>query len=257
VEVKSRYVEYAPAAGPAAASIVCTWVGETGDDNGYVERVLPDACIDVIWDGARLFVAGPDTGPVVNHPAPGTVLVGLRFQPGRAPEFLGVPAHDIRDQRVDVADLWGERVAARLRTDVAGRDPAEIRRVLQQRVASASTESEARLSAGVLSKIARNDVNALADELGVTTRTLHRRCLHDFGYGAKTLQQVLRFRRFLSYAEREQDATMAALAAAAGYADQSHLVRDCRRLAGLTPTELLVSRRVRSVQDDTRVARAS
>ncbi len=256
--VNSRYVEYAPTAGPATRHLACTWVGETGDDGGYTDRVLPDACIDVIWDGARLFVAGPDTGPVVSRSAAGTVMVGLRFRPGRGPDFLGVPANDILDQRVDVASLWGERTAARLRNDVAGRAQAEVRRVLEQRVAAAApTNDETRLSVGVMALAEHSDVNALADELGVTTRTLHRRCVHDFGYGAKTLQQVLRFRRFLAEAERDRAATLGMLAAAAGYADQSHLVRDCRRLAGLTPSELLVSRRVRSVQDDGPVERAS
>ncbi len=255
--VNSRYVEYAPTPGPAASAVACTWVGETGADDGYVDRVLPDACIDVIWDGARLFVAGPDTGPVMTQSRPGSVLVGVRFRPGRAPEFLGVPANEILDQRVDVADLWGERVAARLRHDVAGRAPAEVRRVLEQRVAVASDNTDPQFSEGVLQLAARGEVQDLADELGVTTRTLHRRCVYDFGYGAKTLQQVLRFRRFLSQAEQEREASIASLAATAGYADQSHLVRESRRFAGLTPSELLVSRRVRSVQDDEAVERAS
>jgi AraC-like DNA-binding protein len=170
---------------------------------------------------------------------------------------LGVPANEILDQRVDVADLWGERVGARLRDDVAGRAPVEVRRAFERRVAAAASDGDARLSEGVLRLAAGSDVNALAGELGVTTRTLHRRCVNDFGYGAKTLQQVLRFRRFLAHAERDRNATLATLAASAGYADQSHLVRDCHRLAGLTPSELLVSRDVRSVQDDKWVERAS
>jgi AraC-like DNA-binding protein len=251
----SSYAEYAPVDRSTAAQIACTWVGETGDDGGYADRVLPDACIDVIWDGARLFVAGPDTGPVVNRSAPGTVMVGLRFRPGRGPDFLGVPANEILDQRVDVAAVWGERIAARLRDDVAGRAPDEVRRVFERRVAAANDEHP-NLSEGVLRLAAASDVHALAAELGVTPRTLHRQCVRDFGYGAKTLQQVLRFRRFLATAERDPNATLGVLAAAAGYADQSHLARDCRRLAGLTPSELLVSRRVRSVQDDEWVERA-
>jgi len=255
---RSRYVEYAPIAGPSARHIACTWVGATRDDGGYTDRVLPDACIDVIWDGARLFVAGPDTGPVVGLSAPGTTRVGLRFRPGRAPAFLGVPANEILDQRVDVGELWGERVAARLRDDVAERTPQDVRRVLENRVAAAALEYEdnAQTTESLLRAAARTDVNTLATELGVTTRTLHRRCVHDFGYGAKTLQQVLRFRRFLAHAETNTGATLATLAASAGYADQSHLVRECRRLGGLTPTELLKSRRVRSVQDDEWIARA-
>jgi AraC-like DNA-binding protein len=34
---------------------------------------------------------------------------------------------------------------------------------------------------------------------------------------------------------------LAALAFAAGYADQAHLTRECRRLAGRTPAELVAS----------------
>ena len=60
--------------------------------------------------------------------------------------------------------------------------------------------------------------------------------------------RVLRFRRFLHLVESPVGTPggIAGLAAATGYADQSHLTRECVRLAGTTPARLLA---VRSVQD--------
>jgi AraC-like DNA-binding protein len=46
----------------------------------------------------------------------------------------------------------------------------------------------------------------------------------------------MRFQRARSLATTTL--TLADLAASSGYADQAHLARECRRLAGLTPTEL-------------------
>jgi AraC-like DNA-binding protein len=59
------------------------------------------------------------------------------------------------------------------------------------------------------------------------------------GYGPKTLERILRFQRFRALAARRPYLGLAELAAVAGYADQSHLTRECRRLAGGTPTSLL------------------
>jgi AraC-like DNA-binding protein len=80
-------------------------------------------------------------------------------------------------------------------------------------------------------------VESLADDLGLSERQLRRRFHAAAGYGPKTLQRVLRFRRFL--AGGEPDLARAALDA--GYADQSHLTRECVRLAGRTPTALLAA----------------
>ncbi|MGH3761597.1 DUF6597 domain-containing transcriptional factor, partial [Actinophytocola sp.] len=70
-------------------------------------RIVPDACADVIWhrESGRLFVAGPDTRAHLTPTQPGE-LVGVRFRSGRAPAALGVPAHALRDSRVDLAELW-------------------------------------------------------------------------------------------------------------------------------------------------------
>jgi AraC-like DNA-binding protein len=57
--------------------------------------------------------------------------------------------------------------------------------------------------------------------------------------------RVLRFQRFLHLAHLAGSGaavTLADLAAGAGYADQAHLARECRRLAGLPPSGLLATR---------------
>ena len=94
------------------ASFVCLWVSRPNEC--VTNNVLPDACLEIIWDGQWLFVAGPDTGPVPVAPRPGGTFAGLRFRPDRAPSFLGVPASELLDRPVALAELWGDSGAAGL-----------------------------------------------------------------------------------------------------------------------------------------------
>src|SRR5215469_11783322 len=108
---QARYAEW-PASRSPRSSVACVWVSRPSET--AAGRVLPDACVDVIWDGAALFVAGPDTGPVPVVALPGQFFAGVRFRPGRAPGFLGVPASELLDLRVPLAELWGRARAERL-----------------------------------------------------------------------------------------------------------------------------------------------
>jgi AraC-like DNA-binding protein len=54
------------------------------------------------------------------------------------------------------------------------------------------------------------------------------------------LARVLRMQRFLRLAARDGD-DLARLAVEAGYADQSHLTRECSDLCGVPAGELLAS----------------
>ncbi len=80
-------------------------------------------------------------------------------------------------------------------------------------------------------------VRGLADEIGLSERQLHRRCLSTFGYGAKTLHRVLRFQDALRRARAGDD--LARVAHESGYADQAHMARDVSALAGTTMTTLI------------------
>ena len=65
---------------------------------------------------------------------------------------------------------------------------------------------------------------------------MHRRCQAAFGYGPAVLRRVLRFRR--AAALLRSGVSPAEVAAAAGYADQPHLSRETRALAGASPGQL-------------------
>jgi AraC-like DNA-binding protein len=245
VVTETAYVEH-PAAPDLRADVLCTWIGRIGDAGvPYIDRVLPDGCADIIWNGSRLFVAGPDTGPVPLPTRPGDTYVGIRFRPGHAPAALGCPATAIVDERPDLADLWGPpaRVTAERLSGAATANAATL--VLQAAVRERLTDAApadplsdalvARLSAAP--SAAPGLVTSLAAHLGVTERSLHRRCSAAVGYGPKTLHRIMRFRRALALGSAAAP-SLGALAAATGYADQAHLSRECRRLAGQTPSVL-------------------
>jgi len=209
------------------------------------ERVLPDACIDIIWDGASLFVAGPDTGPVPVIALPGQFFVGVRFRSGKAPGFLGVEASELLDRRVPLADLWGRACAERMADRLASvASPEGAASILDDAVASrARTVPE---PDPIIDDLLAMFMTTPPDALGavqfashhmcVGERRLYRHCRAAVGYGPKTLERVLRFQRARRIARGT--GSLASVAAEAGYADQAHLTRECRRLAGATPSDL-------------------
>jgi methylphosphotriester-DNA--protein-cysteine methyltransferase len=83
----------------------------------------------------------------------------------------------------------------------------------------------------------------VAGQLELSERQFRRRCQAAVGYGPRTLQRVLRFRRFVSAVDAGPlPGGLADAALVAGYADQPHLTRECVRLSGLTPQGLVRAR---------------
>lgn len=237
----SGYHEWPARHGPRDA-IACVWVARPGQP-GF-GRVLPDACLDVIWDGSSLIVAGPDTGPVAIEPHATAAYAGIRFRPGKAPGFLGVPAIELLDTRIELSELWGGGAAGRLTAELAGAASPEVAAgVLDEAVAGqAGRAGKSDPVVDELVDLLRREpaslgaVRSASREMAVGERLLHRRCQAAVGYGPKMLERVLRFQRALRLAGSR--ASLAELAIRAGYADQAHLTRECQRLAGTTPSDL-------------------
>jgi AraC-like DNA-binding protein len=255
VGIGAGYREWAPP--PALRSVLaCLWTSRDDparpdpasdasppDTAPRATLVLPDGCADLIWQHGRgAFVAGPDTGPVPTLELPGTVLVGVRFRPGAGGGLLGVPLSELRDQRVDLADLRPElarALAADLDPELAATRLVGLTGQLDE--AADADRAVQRACHLLASPAARTE--DVSDQVGLSPRQLRRRCQAAVGYGPKMLQRVLRFRRFVSLVDASAGATdLAEAAAVSGYADQPHLTRETVQLAGLPPAALIRNR---------------
>jgi AraC-like DNA-binding protein len=246
--VLSIYEELPPP--PELAPLVaCLWRQTAGEDQ--VQRVVPDGCVDVLWvtggSEVRAQVAGPDTAVHFERLPVGTSIAGVRFRPGAAASVLGVPLHALRDERVPLPEVWGpaageltERVATADRPDAATAAVVVERLARRPEVAGLPDgwpPEGPGLAEALAGRAGPGTVRQMADDLGLSERQLHRRCLVAFGYGPKTVQRVLRFQAALRDARAGR--RLADVAADAGYADQAHMSREVRDLAGVPITALL------------------
>jgi AraC-like DNA-binding protein len=222
------------APGHLRSAIACFWF-RRGD--GEAVRVLPDACVDLVWrPGQGAVLAGPDTEHWLSATTPDQPILGARFLPGAGGAALGVPLEELRDQRVPLPALGLPTLGADdvLHGELHPRDAAVQLGIVAERLVTAAEPDRAVQAAAVRLCDPRQRVDGLGADLGFSDRQLRRRFLAAVGYGPKTLQRVLRLQRFLA----GQTGDLARAALDAGYADQAHLVRDCRQLTGLSPSSL-------------------
>ncbi|MEL4891579.1 helix-turn-helix domain-containing protein [Xanthomonas protegens] len=235
MSLPSRYAE-ADAPPALRDRLRCSWRFRQGEAETAATQVLPDGCVDLIWDGHALFVAGPDRRATEAALASGSVLTGVRLAAGAGASLLGVPLHAIADQRVPLEALWdgqGRHWQAQLE------EAADPLAALHALCASRPLQADHAM-AWLFAQLAGDApprLAALTNALGISERTLRRRSHDAFGYGAKTLERILRLQRFLGLVRQHPNLTAAALEA--GYGDAPHLVRDSRQLTGLSPRALV------------------
>lgn len=243
------YREHPPS--PALAPWVeCYWTMRATAAPPRANRVLPDGSADIIVDLARgtdAFAVGPmRTAAVI--PVGGSIdYFGIRFRPGAGAHFLGAPLGEMCDVRVPLDALWGA-LANELAEVLAAAPPAErvrhTERVLWRRLADVRDDQALVARAVAQMRRVRGGVGvrALAEALGVNERRLERAFAHHVGLSPKFLARVERFAYAVRLVDDGAPRAWSTLAYDAGYADQSHLVREFRALAGVTPAMLAAER---------------
>ncbi|MDA2810177.1 helix-turn-helix domain-containing protein [Nocardiopsis sp. RSe5-2] len=234
---RSSYREFSPA-GPTLPGVVCAWEQRIGAGGGYVQRVLPDACADVVVTaGGRAHLVGPTAQAALARLEPGSTVRGLRLRPSAIGPVLGWPADDLRDADADLEDVLPPAEARRLAEQVWGRKPPELR---PRRRPDARVRTALHALGAVGAPTA--SVAGAAEAAGVSERHLRRLVRDATGLDPRELQRVMRLQRFLTLADRGPGRSLAELAVQAGYADQAHMSREVRRMSGLTPKALLRER---------------
>lgn len=264
----ARVGAYREAAAPPdeAPWIEALWVHEPPVDTppGARHRVVPDVACSLVFECERDESGRPSRGrlrlygPVLHarfyRPEPGTRLAGVRLKPEWAGKLLGITPGEHVDALDDLAEIDGDldrdltaaleptrsgpEAARRLSAAVAER--ARRRHLHEARCPVAAAIARLRTQPGLA-------VNELAGDLAMTPRHLRRLVNERTGASPRRLATLQRFLRLVAEADRTERPSWVDLAARHGYADQPHLIRESRRLSGLTPATLHAERRTASV----------
>ena len=223
-----------------AARVRTVWVQQTGPEP-VLQRNQPTGGVELQCPvGGLPRLVGPLTRAKAEILPPGLTIVGARFWPGAAAPLLGVPADELVDQILPFGDVQGESsdLAARL-ADASGPDTAlQVLQLDLVRQQARALPPDPLVAEAVrrLMPWRPTGISQLTEDLAISESQLRRRFLAGVGLAPNTLQRTLRFQGYLALA---QAATHSDLAAEVGYADQAHLGRECLRLTGQTPRELL------------------
>lgn len=257
------YREHAPS-DDLANHVACYWTarGEPvreSRDVGATDRVLPDACMDVLFDltrGAAILV-GTMTRPLDVSRAERTDLVGVRFRPGGIGAVLSLPAHEVTDTFFPLEAVWGDGAGALAHRLPEAPTTAQrlslIEAELRRRIAGGrGGDRRVQAAAGLVERAAGGiRVETLADVAGLGTRQLERRFLAAVGLPPRTACRVVRFQTAVVRMHARPTSSLARVALESGYHDQAHFTREFRTFAGESPGAYRRRRNlgVASVQD--------
>jgi AraC-like DNA-binding protein len=228
------------------------------------ERILPSGTVELVInrgdDEVRIYhpaqpehckrfsgalVSGAYRGSFVIDSEQQASIMGVHFKPGGAFPFLGPPAGELVDAHVDLETLWGPSAVELRERLCAAATPEERFRLLEAALAAhlfRPLEHHGAVSMA-LAAFGRTDAGAkvrdVARRVGLSQRRFIQVFTAEVGLTPKLFCRVQRFQRARALVRRANAPDWARLAAAAGYFDQSHLIRDFRAFSGLSPTEYL------------------
>ena len=254
------YREYAPAPELAFFAEGC-WTHQAPRSvvAGAAHRVLPELSLSLGFEVVRdergrpieggPVIIGPKLQPQIFPIVASRELTAVRLKPEWVGPMLGIDALDFDSRVVDLhlvrpaiaeelhATLWNTHSAA-ASMDVLAQALVRFR---------ASATSPAPTAVSALDAVRRTAGSVLCARIargaGVSLRQLRRQVRDAMGVSPKHYARTLRLNRTMRLADTTAHPSWAELAAAAGYCDQSHLIRECLAITGSSPRQLHAERR--------------
>jgi len=192
------------------------------------------------------WISGERTQPIVIDEAGAVHLVGIRWRPGGAWPFLGVPLREFSGQVVELDAILGSEISE-LR-DRLGEAPSDDARfdLLEEWLRNRYQTTPTRAVRHALRLIQRGaktvHIGRMADEIGISHKHLLREFERCVGLNPKTFARICAFQRVIQSVGQKPDVEWAATASQCGYYDQAHLIREFRAFSGLTPVSYLARR---------------
>ncbi len=231
---------------------------------GAMHRVLPDPSLSIAFSccrdatgapsDARVLLVGEKTRPTVFSYDRRREIAAVRVKVEWVEPLIGVRPNEHQDADVDlgcvVPVLARELLDSLARTRSAGGAIETLRAALVARRNDVPDLRHAVVTDAL--NLVRDShgccpVDRIATRTGFSARHLRRLVTDAVGISLKSFARTTRFVTAIAAADGVERPHWARIAADTGFFDQSHLVRECQDICGMTPVELYRERRAQVV----------
>jgi AraC-like DNA-binding protein len=174
-------------------------------------------------------------------------LAGVRFKLFAFQNVFGIPSDEFTDKNFDATEVWNRNLLD-LREQLVTAASPEIKAAMLENWISAKIQLENLYQARCWNKLAPKLVQTslplqtyLADLTGYSHKHTVKLFKEKCGLPPKMIQRVFRFNSVLLRA-RDAGMNWTELSYAAGYADQSHFIKEFKQFTGFTPQLFLKQR---------------
>ncbi|PLR34734.1 AraC family transcriptional regulator [Chimaeribacter californicus] len=205
---------------------------------------IPDGCVDILFDcdatRPMARVCGTTLEARSAELKAGHHYFGVRFAPGVMPDFLDVMAEELTDREFGFLDVIpGARPAFEhiVENTLFSQQVALFNHYFTRRLtrkSSAVTSQSLRAIRGLRGNIR---VEQLAALTGYTCRTLQRQFRQDTGLSPKAFSRIIRCQSALNCLHQPESPACSDLALDLGFSDQSHFLREFKKLVSTTPLD--------------------
>jgi AraC-like DNA-binding protein len=237
-------------------------------ENSHIEskvpfRIFPDTCVEIFisyTDYPLASIKGKNNFEEAGSLAtfrmdqytdvvllPSSGCIAICFQPGAAHYFFDIPMSELANLTLNMELLWRERINELQDKISACKNNMDrvflIQKFLLDRVHKVQRERndfEYCLWQLNLFKT-KAKIRDIVNKINISQRQLNRQFNQFLGLTPLEFTRVNRFMNVIEMIRKSKNLILTEVAYESGYYDQSHFIHECRRLAGLTPGELIRS----------------
>jgi AraC-like DNA-binding protein len=235
---------------PALRPYIDAYWTATGNEPGLtMEKILPDGCIDIIFNlgpdcqtesntyllkSEQAYLIGTMTRFKETAMLPETELFGIRFKPAAFTVFYDYPLlHKLADQTVAFEKAFSPDIKNTVKYSAAYLDDFFLKKL------SAPKRSILPIVAGIQAHGGQLSVNTLAQKYFTTIRQLERAFNQHMGISPKEFINLVRYQSTLQkIKDNTTDKSLLEIAFESGYYDHSHLTNEIKKYTGVPPAQL-------------------